>query len=67
VRDLRNLLTGVRENLLLAIQREFYLLSLHFADLNPILSTFMIHMMTHNTCFQRRKSIWPTAFRKWSK
>ena len=50
VRDLRNLLIEqLREkNLLLASQGELQLLSLHIARSNPIPSTCMIHMMTHN-------------------
>lgn len=51
VRDLRNLLIEQlrKENLLLANQGEFQLLSLHIDRSNPIPSTCMIHMMTHNS------------------
>ncbi len=40
-----------KENILLSSQGEFQLLYLQFALSNPIPSTFMIHMMTDNTCF----------------
>lgn len=49
--SLQNTLTEQqrKENLLLASQGEFQLLTLHIALSNPIPSTFMIHMMNHHT------------------
>jgi hypothetical protein len=47
VKSLRALLAS--QNILLASQGKFQRLSLHIALSNPIPSTFMIHMMFHNT------------------